>query len=179
MKAFLTFDNNLHQLEWLARRAIPTPRSAYVTNQTDLDYFLQFFGLSFPLVSKTLNGSGVRFHSDENGVQFPCLIQELCDADLKTYLIGSKIFGCDVIPVECLERSRQVARDLGATTMCFNFLKKGTSWLLSEMSYTYCPQAIENCSFYYGKHNQKMPIYKPNAAELILKEVIRQPIPVW
>lgn len=194
----LTYDDKLRQLEWLSRNNFPIPASAYVQNSTDLGYFLNYFQINFPIVSKTPAGSssaGVSLHQVAETIQFPCLVQEyhFNKQDLRICVIGRKAFGFErqnrpndfrasgsgqiiyspELPLECVQMAFQICEALNVTSMCFDFLKTENQWLISEMSYTYRPEAVEGCNYYYTLDLAQRQSGRLSIPELVLKELLQ------
>ena len=105
--AMLTCDNKLTTALLFEKFGIPTPRTAFISNEKNLDDALKLVGSKFPIILKTLTGTQgigvVKVESYENLVSTvqalwnhdaEVLIQEFMEVpfDVRTFVVDNKIF---------------------------------------------------------------------------------------
>ena len=105
--AMLTCDNKLSSALLFEKFGIPTPKTAYVSNEDNLKTALDKIGGKFPVILKTLTGTqgvGVIKVNDYEGLvatvqamwklKAEMLIQEYMktDSDIRTFVVDNKIF---------------------------------------------------------------------------------------
>ena len=105
--AMLTCDNKLTSALLFEKFGIPTPKTAYVSNEDNLKTALDKIGGKFPVILKTLTGTqgvGVIKVNDYEGLvatvqamwklKAEMLIQEYMktDSDIRTFVVDNKIF---------------------------------------------------------------------------------------
>ena len=107
--AMLTCDNKLTTALLLEKFGISTPRTAFVTNEKNIDDAVKLIGNKFPLILKTLTGTQgigvIKIESSEALVSTiqalwkhdaELLIQEYMPTpfDVRTFVVDNKIFAC-------------------------------------------------------------------------------------
>jgi len=105
--AMLTCDNKLTTALLFEKFGIPTPKTAFVSNEKNLDDALKLVGGKFPVILKTLTGTQgigvVKVESYENLVSTvqalwnhdaEVLLQEFMEVpfDIRTFVVDNKIF---------------------------------------------------------------------------------------
>src|SRR6056300_1315209 len=105
--AMLTCDNKLTSALLFEKFGIPTPRTAFVSNEKNIKTGLDMIGGKFPIIMKTLTGTQgvgvIKIESYEGlmatvqamwKLNAEVLIQEYmeCDFDVRTFVVDNKIF---------------------------------------------------------------------------------------
>jgi len=105
--AMLTCDNKLTSALLFEKFGIPTPRTAFVSNEKNIKTGLDMVGGKFPIIMKTLTGTQgvgvIKIESYEGlmatvqamwKLNAEVLIQEYmeCDFDVRTFVVDNKIF---------------------------------------------------------------------------------------
>jgi ribosomal protein S6--L-glutamate ligase len=107
--AMLTCDNKLTSALLFEKFNIPTPKTAFISNEKNLDNALKLVGNKFPVIVKTLTGTQgigvVKVDSYDSLVSVvqalfkhdaELLLQEYMptDSDVRTFVVDNKIFAC-------------------------------------------------------------------------------------
>jgi hypothetical protein len=170
------YDDKHRQLELFTEHAFPTPRSAYVKTQADVEKFLDETGLRFPLVSKRVYGassSQVGLARDFSDVSLPGVVQEFCrnnDGDQRIVVIGNRVMGffrrnrpddfrasgsglieyVEELDLDCVRLAFEISSQIGFDSMAYDFVRDNEGqWVVLECSYTYLDTAVRDCRYYY------------------------------
>ena len=107
--SMLTCDNKLTSALLFEKFNIPTPKTAFISNEKNLDNALKLVGNKFPVIVKTLTGTQgigvVKVDSYDSLVSVvqalfkhdaELLLQEYMptDSDIRTFVVDNKIFAC-------------------------------------------------------------------------------------
>ena len=107
--SMLTCDNKLTSALLFEKFNIPTPKTAFISNEKNIDSAIKIIGNKFPMIVKTLTGTQgigvVKVDSYDSLVSVvqalfkhdaELLIQEYMptDSDVRTFVVDNKIFAC-------------------------------------------------------------------------------------
>jgi len=179
-QTYYLYDEKHKQIEFFNRYRVPTPKTELVVDSTQVQEFMDYHELQFPIVFKGVHGASsenVRMAKKLDEITYPAILQEFCpdnEGTVRLTTIGDRVMGyfrpngkgdfrsasarvvAPVYPSEfdmkAVTLVSEISRKAGFVTMAYDLVKLRGEWVVLEMSYSYPDTGILKAEVCYTRN---------------------------